>query len=91
MTAPGQVLGGRMSRAVHGSPGEQGFHLAKTKRLREAGIWVRNRRMNVCNHRALRRSLRRAHGFAKVAMQTIHLIHPKKKGRFGGFKKRRRA
>ena len=47
------------------------------------------RRMNVCNPRALRRSIRRTHGFAKLAMRTIHLVHPKKKVRFGGFKKKR--
>jgi len=45
-------------------------------------------RMNVTNVHALRRSLRRAHGFAKLAMRVIHLVHPKKKVRFGGFKKR---
>ena len=48
------------------------------------------RRMNVCNPRALRRAIRRTHGFAKLAMKSIHIIHPKKKGRFGGFKRRRR-
>jgi hypothetical protein len=47
-------------------------------------------RMNVTNVHALRRSLRRAHGFAKLAMRVIHLIHPRKKVRFGGFKKRHR-
>jgi hypothetical protein len=50
----------------------------------------RRRRMNVCNPRALRRSIRRTQGFAKLAMRTIHLVHPKKKARFGGFKKRTR-
>ncbi len=49
-----------------------------------------HKRMNVTNVRALRRSLRRAHGFAKLAMRVIHITHPKKKGHFGGFKKRRR-
>jgi len=49
----------------------------------------RHRRMNVCNQRALRRSLRRAHGFAKLAMRTLHLVYPKKHARFGGFKKKR--
>src|SRR5258708_35242855 len=48
----------------------------------------RHRRMNVLNPRALRRSLRRAHGFARFAMKAIHLIHPKKHVTFGGFKKR---
>src|SRR5229473_1251656 len=56
-----------------------------------AGLGRRRRRMNVCNPRALRRSIRRTHGFAKLAMRTIHLIHPRKKVRFGGFRKRRKA
>ncbi len=47
-------------------------------------------RMNVTNVHALRRALRRAHGFARVAMRTIHLVHPKKKARFGGFRKRKK-
>jgi hypothetical protein len=50
----------------------------------------RHRRMRVTNPKALHRALRRAHGFAKLAMRTIHLIHPRKKVRFGGFKKRHR-
>lgn len=54
------------------------------------GTGRRRRRMNVCNPRALRRSIRRTQGFARLAMRTIHLVHPKKKVRFGGFKKRRR-
>lgn len=49
----------------------------------------RHKRMNVCNPRALRRAIRRTHGFAKLAMRTIHIVHPKKKGRFGGFRRRR--
>ncbi len=85
MTAPGRgvLAGARPGR--YGQPGEKGYHQSK----KHPGVWVRNRRMNVCNPRALRRSLRRAHGFAKLAMHTIHLIHPKKKARFGGFRKRR--
>jgi|SRR5438309_4570427 len=50
----------------------------------------RHRRMNVCNPKALRRAVRRTHGFAKLAMKTIHLVHPKKHAKFGGFKKRRK-
>ncbi len=49
----------------------------------------RHRRMNVCNPRALRKAIRRTHGFAKLAMRTIHLVHPKKKVRFGGFRKKK--
>jgi len=47
-------------------------------------------RMNVTNVHALRRSLRRVHGFARLAMRVIHIVHPKKKGRFGGFRKRKK-
>lgn len=50
----------------------------------------RRRRMNSCNPRALRRAIRRTHAFAKLAMKTIHLVHPKKKATFGGFKVRRK-
>jgi len=50
----------------------------------------RHRRMNVCNPRAVRRAIRRTHGFAKLAMKSIHIINPKKKGRFGGFKRHKR-
>jgi hypothetical protein len=46
--------------------------------------------MRVTNPKALRRAIRRTAGFAKLAMRTIHLIHPKKKVRFGGFKHRRK-
>lgn len=50
----------------------------------------RRGRMNVTNPRALRRAIRRTHGFAKLAMKTIHLVHPKKKASFGGFRRKRR-
>lgn len=50
----------------------------------------RHRRMNVCNPKALRRAIRRTHSFARLAMKTIHLVHPKKHATFGGFKKRRK-
>jgi len=56
---------------------------------RHAGI-RKHKRMNVCNPRALRRAIRRTHAFARLAMKTIHLVHPKKKARFGGFKVKRK-
>jgi hypothetical protein len=62
-----------------------GMHIS-----RKTGRMVRNRHMRVTNPKALRRALRRAHGFARLAMKTIHLVHPKKKGRFGGFRKHRK-
>jgi hypothetical protein len=69
----------------------KGFHISKSKYSKSYGACVRNRHMNPCNPRALRRAVRRATRFTRLAMKTIHLVHPKKKGRFGGFKKRRRA
>lgn len=59
--------------------------------LKHGGIGKCHRSMNVCNPRALRKAIRRTRGFAKLAMKTIHIVHPKKKGRFGGFKRRKRS
>jgi len=44
-----------------------GYHPAKDG----SGRCVRNRRMNIANPRALRRSLRRVKGFEKLARKTI--------------------
>ena len=44
-----------------------GYHLDKATRSR----WVRNRRMNVANPRALRKAMRRVQGFEKLAKRTI--------------------
>jgi|SRR5882672_4214154 len=85
--------GGAAAEHMAMAPGglaPKGYHHCKSKHGCKRGMFVKNRHMNVCNPRALRRSLRRAHGFAKFAMKAIHLTHPKKKGRFGGFKKSRR-
>jgi hypothetical protein len=49
------------------------------------------RRMRATNTKALRRALRRAYAFERIAMKTIKLVHPRKRGRFGGFKKARRS
>lgn len=46
-----------------------------------AGTGRRYRRMNVCNMRALRRSLRRIHGFAKYARKVYTVTHPAKGAR----------
>jgi hypothetical protein len=50
----------------------------------------KRRRMHPTNAKALRRALRRAYAFERIAMRTIHLLHPRKKGRFGGFRRHRR-
>jgi len=47
----------------------------------------RRRRMRPTNTKALRRALRRAYAFERIAMRTIKLVHPRKHGRFGGFKR----
>jgi len=44
-----------------------GYHLDKATGSR----WVKNRRMNVANPRALRRSLRRTEGFVKLAKRSL--------------------
>ena len=63
---------------------------ARHMRALAMGLKRARPRMNVTNVHALRRALRRTHGFAKLAMKTIHLVHPKKHARFGGFRKRRK-
>lgn len=52
-------------------------------------VMVRNRRMNVGNARALKRALRRAGGFARLARRVMSFTHPRA-GR-GHFKIRKRA
>jgi hypothetical protein len=61
-----------------------------------AGHKRKHRRMNVYNPRALRRAVRRAHGFAKMARRVLHIEkrfkHPKRWGHMGHFtKKKKRA
>ena len=55
------VEGGRMLRGRH--PAMAGMR--------------RHRRMNVTNVRALRRSIRRAQGFAKLAKRVLHFTSPR--------------
>jgi len=81
------MMGGRSIAGMHA----RGYHPSKRHlHALEMGLTRARPRMNVTNSRALRRALRRAHGFARLAMKTIHLIHPKKKVRFGGFRKKRK-
>jgi len=62
-TGPGVLPGGGRGGALVPS----GYHFAKNG----SGKLVRNRRMNVANPRALRRSMRRVAGFEKLAKRTI--------------------
>jgi hypothetical protein len=91
--AAGMLIGAGAESMVMGGGGgcPKGYHISRSRHSKSFGACVRNRKMNPCNPRALRRAIRRATRFTRLAMKTIHLVHPKKKGRFGGFKKRRRA
>jgi hypothetical protein len=82
------VLSAAGAAGAVGMMGAAGGRAVARRGMRAAAGMRRHRRMNVCNPRALRRSIRRTQGFAKLAMRTIHLVHPKKKARFGGFKRR---
>jgi hypothetical protein len=63
-----------------GSPGAPGYH--QIRKGRNAGKWTRNRHMNVTNPRALRRAIRRGHGFEKMARRMLGFATPHKpKGR----------
>jgi len=53
--------------AAQGGVMPAGFHQAKDG----SGRYVRNRRMNIANPRALRRAMRRVQGFEKLAKRTI--------------------
>jgi len=82
LPAPGGAIGGAISfpggatvsgavmlptHAALGAHAPAGYHLDKATRSR----WVRNRRMNIANPRALRKAMRRVQGFEKLAKRTI--------------------
>lgn len=79
-----------VSAMMNGGACPRGHHISKSRHSKSFGKCVRNRRMRVTNPKALRRAIRRTSGFAKLAMRTIHLVHPRKKARFGGFKRKSR-
>jgi len=65
MYGPPRIAGPVAAGMPAGIP--SGWHYAKDG----SGKLVRNRRMNVANPRALRRSMRRVQGFEKLARRTI--------------------
>jgi len=71
LTMPGgttiSVAGVLPSHAAMGAHAPSGYHLDKATKSR----WVRNRRMNIANPRALRKAMRRVQGFEKLAKRTI--------------------
>lgn len=78
------LTSGRLDRAHYTKSGAP-------RRVKHNGEPYRIPRMQATNTRALRRALRRAYAFEKIAMRTIKLVSPRKKGRFGGFKQKRRS
>lgn len=87
------AMGGALASHVATSMGgagacPRGFHPGKSKHNR--GSCVRNRRMNSCNPRALRRAARRLHSFARHYRKAVGFTSPHpKKGRMY-FKARRK-
>lgn len=70
ITFPGGTrlsVAGVIPHAGIGEHAPAGYHLDKATRSR----WVRNRRMNIANPRALRKAMRRVQGFEKLAKRTI--------------------
>ncbi len=71
-------VGMRGVAPMGGMAGARGFHLDKRTHSR----LVRNRRMRVTNPKALRRAIRRAKGFERMARKVMHFVSPRKtKGR----------
>jgi hypothetical protein len=72
------VIGGALGRAAAPSAmvgGAKGYHMSKPRKGVPSHL-VKNRHMRVSNIRALRRSLRRIHGFSRIARKVIHIAHP---------------
>lgn len=83
-------MGGAVVRGAMGGPlVSRGTAMQAAPRMSSGR---RGHRMNVCNPRALRRAIRRAKGFEKLALRSIRLVSPRRlagKHR-GGFKTTRR-
>jgi len=88
----GALAIGSASAGRAGAFGRPAGKHPSARHLRALAMGLRRARprMNVTNVHALRKALRRTHGFAKLAMRVIHITHPKKKGRFGGFRRKRK-
>lgn len=69
----------------------KGHHISHSKHAKHFGQCVKNRRMNSCNPRALRRAVRRLHSFARHYRRTVGFVTPHpKKGRMYFKSKRKR-
>jgi|SRR5689334_16458371 len=104
---PGTLGGEAVQPGVSITPSGQvvpcqlkGYHVNKSTYVRRKGglklvpkgsVCVKNRHRNPTNGRALRRALSRAYAFKNIAMKTLHLVQPRRRHVFGGFKKRRKS
>lgn len=80
------AAGAGVGRLLTPGVAPKGFHLSK-----KTGKVVRNRRMHVTNVKALRRSIRRMHGFARIAKHCMSFTSPRKpRGRMYFRPKRRK-
>ncbi len=72
------VVGGALVGHAMAGPGApmKGFHMSKPHKGVSPHM-VRNRHMRATNPRALRRSLRRVAGFARIARRVLHFTHPR--------------
>jgi len=85
------AMGGAVAEHVMAGGGAcpRGFHPSKSKHAKHS--CSRNRRMNSCNPRGLRRAVRRLHSFAKHYRHVVGFVSPRpKKGRMY-FRKKKRA
>src|SRR5262249_15735226 len=80
----GAVLASRKGIQM-GTQALRGFHTSK-----RTGKLVRNRRMRVTNVKALRRAIRRAEGFSRIAKKVLHFTSPRRVHGRGVFRVRRR-
>ncbi len=81
----GGLAAGRMTKqaldvgaGMRMHPGMRGMHIS-----RRTGQMVRNKRMNPCNIHALRKAIRRASSFSRIAKKVLRFTSPRPpKGRF---------
>jgi hypothetical protein len=88
------AMAGAGAEMIHmggaGAACPRGYHPCKSKHGCKKGPCVRNRRMNSCNPRALRRAARRLHSFARHYRKAVGFTSPHpKRGRMY-FKSRRK-
>lgn len=86
-------MGGGGALATRGAT-MRGFHMSKPYKCHGTIIPshpVRNRRMRPTNPRALRRAIRRAKGFERLARKVMHFVSPRKTRGRAVFRVRRRT